>query len=60
MKEAEEFGETIDSIDNLLAALNIPIPAETHVSQMRTSLKEVSEKLKKIYVKNEGENPWQE
>ncbi|MEL5895914.1 hypothetical protein AAE250_20760 [Bacteroides sp. GD17] len=60
MKASEEFGETIDTIDNLLGALEIPMPAEFHVSQMKRELKEVSEKLKRIYVEEEGENPWDE
>ncbi|MDC2179191.1 hypothetical protein [Bacteroides thetaiotaomicron] len=60
MKASEEFGETIDTIDNLLGALEIPMPSEFHVKQMKHELKEISEKLKRIFVEEEGENPWSE
>lgn len=56
----DEFGEVIDTIDSLLGALEIPMPAEFHVNQMKRELKEVSDKLKRIYVEEEDENPWNE
>lgn len=56
----EEFGEVIDRIDNLLGALELPMQAEFHVNQMKHELSEISEKLKQIYVEEEGENPWEE
>ena len=60
MKASEEFGEIIDRIDNLLFALELPMPAEFHVNQMKHELSDMSEKLKRIYVEEEGENPWEE
>jgi len=56
----EEFGEVINTVDNLLGSLEIPMPAEFHVKQMKRELKEVSDKLKRIYVEEEDENPWNE
>lgn len=56
----EEFGEVIDRIDNLLGALELPMQAEFHVNQMKHELSEISEKLKQIYVEEEGEDPWEE
>lgn len=56
----DEFAEVIETIDNLLGALELPMPAEFHVNQMKRELKEVSVKLKQIYVEEEGENPWNE
>lgn len=56
----DEFAEVVDTIDNLLGALELPMPAEFHVKQMKHELKEVSEKLKQIYVEEEDENPWSE
>ena len=56
----DEFAEVIDTIDNLLGALELPMPAEFHVKQMKRELKEVSEKLKRIDVEEEDENPWSE
>jgi len=55
-----EFGEVINTVDNLLGTLEIPMPAEFHVKQMKRELKEVSDKLKRIYVEEEDENPWNE
>lgn len=56
----DEFAEVIETIDNLLGALELPMPAEFHVNQMKRELKEVSVKLKQIYVEEEDENPWNE
>ena len=56
----DEFAEVIEKIDNLLAAMEIPVPAEFHVNQMKRELREVSDKLKQIYVEEEDENPWEE
>lgn len=56
----EEFGEVIDRIDNLLGALELPMQAEFHVNQMKHELSEISDKLKRVYVEEEGENPWEE
>lgn len=58
MENPNEFAEVIDSIDNLLCALDIPMNAEFHVNQMKHELKQVSDKLKDIYYEEEGESPW--
>ena len=47
----DEFAEVIEKIDNL---------AGFHVNQMKRELEEVSDKLKRIYVEEEDENPWEE
>lgn len=60
MKASEEFGDIIDRIDNLLGALELPMPVEFHVNQIKSELGEMSEDLKRIYVEEEGENPWEE
>ena len=59
MKTSEELAEIVDTLDNLLGALEIPMPAEFHVKQMKEELKEVSSKLKQIYIEEEDENPWE-
>lgn len=56
----DEFAEVIETIDNLLGALELPMSAEFHVKQMKCELKEVSAKLKQIYVEEKDENPWNE
>lgn len=56
----DEFAEIIERIDNLRGALEIPMLVEFHINQMKRELKEVSDKLKRIYVEEEDENPWEE
>lgn len=56
----DESAEVIEKIDNLRGALEIPMPAGFHVNQMKRELEEVSDKLKRIYVEEEDENPWEE
>lgn len=56
----DEFAEIIERIDNLRGALEIPMQVEFHINQMKRELKEVSDKLKRIYVEEEDENPWEE
>ena len=45
----DEFAEVIERIDNLRGT-----------NQMKRELEEVSDKLKRIYVEEEDENPWEE
>lgn len=54
----EQLGTLIDELDNLAHALNIPLPAEMHVEQLRLALPEKVERLKTVYVDITGENPW--
>ena len=60
LDKPDEFAEVIEKIDNLRGALEIPMPAGFHVNQMKRELEEVSDKLKRIYVEEEDENPWEE
>lgn len=57
---SHEIGELKDIVDNLLGALEIPMPAEFHVKQMKSELKDISDKLKSIYIEMEDNNPWAE
>lgn len=57
---SHEIGELKDTVDNLLGALEIPMPAEFHVKQMKSELKDISDKLKDIYIEMEDNNPWAE
>ena len=59
MKASNEFGEQIDRIDNLLAVLKILMLAEFHVNQRESILKDLSDKLKQIYVEENVDNPWE-
>ncbi|MEM7756562.1 MAG: hypothetical protein AAF298_00320 [Cyanobacteria bacterium P01_A01_bin.40] len=54
----DEIGQQIDRLDNLVAALNIPISADQHVQQIKNILPEIIKELKTQYVEVFDENPW--
>ncbi len=56
---SEQFGEAIDQLENLNGALQLPLRAEMHVTQLKIALPEVIEKLKAAYVHEFGKNPWE-
>lgn len=57
--QIEAIGEVADTIDNLIAALGMPLPDKLHVKGLRESLPEISATLKRIVVEVSGENPWE-
>ena len=57
---ADEMGEIADTVDNLLHALELPMPTAFHVQQMKSALPDVIKRLRAVYVKTTGENPWEE
>ncbi|WP_191968021.1 hypothetical protein [Rhizosphaericola mali] len=54
----EEIGQGIDTIDNLRAGLDLPLPPQMHIEQLKIALTELSEKMKAGYQDVFGENPW--
>lgn len=54
----EEIGRLSDTVDNYIAATNLPMPPKFHLEQLKDVLKKVSAKLKEIYVDTSGTNPW--
>jgi len=56
--KTETLGSAIDRVDSLAFGLQIPLPAEMHVEQLKKLLPEIVEELKKGFVKVTGENPW--
>jgi len=53
-------GEQADRIDNLIAASQMALPAETHLAYLRESLTDVRAQLRAAYVLATGSNPWTE
>jgi len=54
-----KLGETIDRLDNVAHALQLAMPADFHVRQMKQLLPEIVQELKKNFVEVTGENPWE-
>ena len=57
-EQLEPIGELADRIDNLAAALNLPMPDSFHVKQLKSELPKVANELKRFYRSISGENPW--
>lgn len=57
-EQKEDLGKLIDEIENLVYALQIPVPADMHVKTLKELIPEKVTRLKKIYVEITGENPW--
>lgn len=54
----EEIGQEIDKIDNILAAMELPMSAEFHLEQLKKQLPEISKNLKGLYVELTDNSPW--
>lgn len=55
---AEQIGLAADRVDNLIGALQLPLPAQMHVDQLRRALPELRDTLRLIYIAETGEDPW--
>lgn len=54
----EMLGEQADRLNNLLGAMQLPLPPEQHLSALKPALFEIMEKLREVYFVETGENPW--
>ena len=59
-QDFEPLGLLIDSLENFTYSLNLPMPADFHVKQLKTALPDLVKDFKKLFVSLSGENPWQE
>lgn len=55
---SEKLASAIDRLENISAALNIPMPAEFHVKQFKELLPEIITEIKEGFEESTGENPW--
>lgn len=55
---AEAAGSAIDTCDNLLAALGLPLDAKIHLEGVTHGLREIRRKLHAAYVETLGDDPW--
>jgi hypothetical protein len=56
----EKVGQLSDTIDNLLHAMQLPLPPQMHLSSLKGNLESVRDELREIYTEETGENPWLE
>lgn len=54
----EQVGESVDTLDNLIGAMKLPLPGELHLKALRESLPDLREKLRNAYVQATGEDHW--
>lgn len=57
-EQLDEVGRAADSLDNLIAAANLPMPASRKLHYTLGSLRALSAKLKAIVVTVGGDDPW--
>lgn len=54
----EDIALQVDRIENLLAAMSMPIDNSIHVEALKESLPEMKKKLKQAYFELGGEDVW--
>jgi len=59
-EQLDELGKIADSIDNIICALEMPLPDKLHLAMVKTKLKEWSKDIKSLYTAISGDNPWEE
>ena len=59
-ENAEDLGLLIDSVESYAGALNLVLPPEIHIDQLKEALPDFAKRLKAIYVSETGENHWED
>lgn len=54
----EKLGQAIDRVENIIAALKLPLTPSLHLQGVRESLPSILKQLKEGFVESTGENPW--
>ena len=54
----EEIAEIVDTLENLIAAMQLPMKPEHHFEALKQSLPTVRDRLKKAYLAAGGEDVW--
>lgn len=54
----DEIGELVDQCANMLAAGVMPLPPAIHIEALTGGYREMQDKLRTIYVKLAGDDPW--
>lgn len=56
----DTIAEIADSMDSISAMLNLPLPPQMHLDQIKTMLPDWSKKLKGVYIEENDDNPWRD
>lgn len=56
----EEIADVIETLDNLVVALTLDVPADTHIKALRKIIPEQRDRLKAAYLALGGEDFWGE
>ena len=54
----DKIAEAVDTLDNLISALSLPIADRVHVESLKAALPEVRDKIKAGYLEAGGEDYW--
>lgn len=57
---ALKLGLAADRIDNLLAAMELPLPPDQVTHALKSSMTDVRDDLREVYVSETDKNPWEE
>jgi hypothetical protein len=60
MKNRDTLGEIADSMDSLVHAMKLPMPAQFHLDSLKATLPALVKQLRDLYVAETGENPWED
>jgi hypothetical protein len=52
------LGEEADRLDSLVAGLELPLPPQFHLEQLKEILPDISKQIKLFVIQEAGENPW--
>jgi len=54
----EELAQCVDTVDNLVSAMAISVPAEIHLSALKESLPDLKGRIKQVYFELGGNDVW--
>lgn len=55
----DKIGEWADTINNLLGATQLPMPAQFHLEQITLAMALMRDEMRAVYAEATGENPWE-
>ena len=58
-EQVERVAKAAEKANNLLGALQLPLPPHTHIEGCRSNIQDVRDELRKIVVEVKGEDPWE-